>query len=182
MCTVVAMDDLSLPEVRRLVAVANAARWQRDASGGAAGADVRQAERRLDDLFGTSHTLAIYGTPPPGEPNHHVVTPLGGEWTEGVVEGDLFLAGWGSALGYPGLSPRAGGNDVTVHVLNAPSLATAWPDIDSFEGPGYQRILVPVFDKKPGPGQADERRPYKVANLYSPLEASPGGRPQEALP
>jgi opacity protein-like surface antigen len=68
MCTVIAMDDSSLPEVRRLVAEANAARWQRRASGGAAGADVRQAERRLDDLFGISHTLAIYGTLAPGSP------------------------------------------------------------------------------------------------------------------
>jgi hypothetical protein len=98
------------------------------------------------------------------------------------VEGDLFSAGWVAALGYPGFRPRAGGDDVTVHVLNASSLATAWADLDSFEGPGYQRILVPVFDKKPGSGQAGERRPYTVANLYSPLEASPSGRPQEALP
>jgi hypothetical protein len=56
------MDDLSLPEVRRLVAAANAVRWQRDASGSAGGSDPRCAERRLDALFRTSHTLAVYGT------------------------------------------------------------------------------------------------------------------------
>jgi hypothetical protein len=60
-----------------------------------------------------------------------------------------------------------------VHVLSAASLATAWPDLDGFEGPGYRRILVPVFESEPGPGLADERRPYTVANLYSPVEATP---------
>jgi hypothetical protein len=90
----VSMDSLSLPEVRRLVAAANAVRRQRDASGSASGSDGRRAERQLDDLFRTSHTLAVYGTLAPGRPNHHVVAPLGGEWTDGMIEGDLLPAGW----------------------------------------------------------------------------------------
>ncbi len=168
------MDDLSLPEVRRLVAAANAARWQRDASGSAVGSDGRRAERQLDALFRTSHTLAVYGTLAPGQPNHHVVEPLGGEWTDGLIEGDLLPVGWGAALGYPGFRPRAGGDAVAVQVLTAPLLAAAWPALDRFEGPGYQRILVPVFGTEPGPGQAGERRPYAVANLYAASEAGPG--------
>ena len=71
------MVDLSLPEVRRLVAAANAARQQSDASGSAGGSDGRRAERRLDDLIGPSHMLAVYGTFVPGRPNHHVVAPWG---------------------------------------------------------------------------------------------------------
>jgi hypothetical protein len=71
------MDDLSLPEVRRLVAAANASRRQSDASGSAATVRSRRAEQRLDDLFGSSHTLAVYGTLAPGRPNHHVLAPLG---------------------------------------------------------------------------------------------------------
>ncbi len=62
MYTIVPVDELSLLELRRLVAAANAARRHRDASGGAAESDGRRAERRLDDLFGTDHTLAVYGT------------------------------------------------------------------------------------------------------------------------
>jgi len=58
-------------------------------------------------------------------------------------------------------------------VLTAPSLATAWPDLDRFEGEGYRRILVPIFDTELGPGQAGERRLRTVANLYSANEASP---------
>ncbi len=88
---------------------ANAPRWRRDLSGNATGSDARRAERQLDRLFGTSHTLAVYGTLAPGRPNHHVVAPLGGEWTEGLIEGELLPVGWGADLGYPGFRPRAGG-------------------------------------------------------------------------
>jgi gamma-glutamylcyclotransferase (GGCT)/AIG2-like uncharacterized protein YtfP len=167
------MDDLSLPEVRRLVAAANAARRQSSASGSAAGSDGRRAERRLDDLFSTSHTLAVYGTLVPGGPNHHVVAPLGGEWTGGLIEGDLLPVGWDADLGYPGFRPRVGGDAVAVRAPIAPSLASAWPDLDRFEGPGYERILVPVLSTQPGSGQAGERRLYTVANLYAAAEASP---------
>ena len=168
------MDSLSLPEVRRLVAAANAVRRQRDASGSASESDGRRAERHLDDLFRTSHTLAVYGTLAPGRPNHHVVAPLGGEWTDGLIEGDLIPLGWGADLGYPGFRPRAGGDAVAVRVLTAPSLATAWPALDRFEGPGYERILVLVFGTEPDPEQAGERRLYKVANLYAAAEGGEG--------
>src|SRR5919112_3372749 len=142
MCTFVSMDNLSLPEVRRLVVAANAARRQRDASGGAAGSDDRRAEQRLDDLFSTSHTLAVYGTLAPGQPNHHVLEPFGGEWTDGLIEGDLLPEGWATDLDYPGFRPRDGGEAVAVQVLSAPLLAAAWPTLDRFEGPRYQHILV----------------------------------------
>ena len=150
-----------MPEVRRLVDAANKARQQSDALG--------DAERRLDALFRTTHTLAVYGTLAPGQPNHHVLAPLGGEWMDGLIEGELIPLGWGAALGYPGFRPRAGGEAVAVKVLTAPTLANAWPDIDRFEGPGYRRILVPIFGTKFGP----ERRLRTVANLYSANEASP---------
>jgi gamma-glutamylcyclotransferase (GGCT)/AIG2-like uncharacterized protein YtfP len=168
------MDDLSLPEVRRLVVAANELRRQSDASGGAAGSDARCAEQRLDALFKTSHTLAVYGTLAPGKPNHHVVAPLGGEWTDGLIEGDLIQLGWGADLGYPGFRPWVGGEAVAVQVLSAPLLASAWPDLDRFEGPGYERILVPVFGTELGGRQAGEWRLHTVANLYAPTETDPG--------
>jgi hypothetical protein len=37
------------------------------------GSDGRYAERQPDYPFRTSHTLAVYGTLAPGQPNHHVV-------------------------------------------------------------------------------------------------------------
>ena len=168
------MDDLSLSEVRRLVAAANAVRHQRDTSGSATESDGGRAERQLDALFRTSHTLAVYGTLAPGQPNYHLVAPFGGEWTDGVIEGDLLPEGWATDLGYPGFRPRVGGAAVAVQVLTAPSLATAWPNLDRFEGPGYQRILVPVFSTELGPVQAGERRLYTVANLYAATESERG--------
>ena len=163
---------LSLPDVRHLVAAANAARRQTGISDRAEGPGdpgALDAERQLEALFRTSHTLAVYGTLAPGRPNHHVVAPLGGEWTAGRVEGELFLEGWGATLGYPALRPRDGGAAVAVQVLTTPTLASAWPALDRFEGPGYRRVLIPVFS----PGPADERRLYTVANLYAAAEASP---------
>ena len=158
----------SLPEVVRLIAAANAARWPGD--GPARARESSDAERRLDALFDTSHTLAVYGTLAPGRPNHHVVAPLGGAWTNGVVEGDLHPVGWGATLGYPAFRPRAGGPAVAVHVLTAAGLASAWPDLDRFEGPGYRRILVPVF------AAGGDRRLSTVANLYAAAEAGPDER------
>jgi gamma-glutamylcyclotransferase (GGCT)/AIG2-like uncharacterized protein YtfP len=154
--------ELSLDEVNRLVAAANTARWR---GGDAEEASAAGAERRLEELFATRRTLAVYGTLAPGKSNHHVVAPLGGEWTEGVVEGDLVSEGWGATLGYPACRPRAGGPSVAVNVLTTPALAAAWPALDRFEGPGYRRILVPVL--------TPERRLYTVANLYAAAEALP---------
>jgi hypothetical protein len=57
--------------------------------------------------------------------NYHVVAPLGGEWTDGLIEGDLLPEGWAAELGYPEFPPRVGGSDVAVQVLTAPSVATA---------------------------------------------------------
>ena len=167
------MDYPSLSEVRRLVEGANVPRWRGDASGGHDVSDARRAER-LDDLFRTGHALATYGTLVPGRPNHHVVAPLGGEWTEGLIEGDLIPLGWGAELGYPGFRPRAGGEAVAVWVLRASRLAVTWPELDRFEGEGYRRILVPVFAKEMGSGkEAGERRLQTVANRYAPAEAGP---------
>ena len=140
------MDDLA--HIRELIAAANTAR----------GGD---AERRLETLFPISETLAVYGTLAPGQPNHHLVSPLGGTWTRGLVEGELLPAGWGAGLGYPGLRPRIDGDLVAVQVLTAPSLVGAWPMLDEFEGDEYQRVLVPVFSAE------RDRHLLTVANLYA---------------
>jgi len=143
------MGEMSeMTELRDLIAEANAAR----------GGD---AERQLDARFNTSRTLAVYGTLAPGEPNHHVVAPYGGEWTRGAIEGERLPVGWAAGLGYPGFRPRAGGAIVPVQVLIAPALADAWPVLDAFEGPDYRRVLVPVFN---------DGRLYTVANLYAANE------------
>lgn len=163
------MTDASLAEVRRLLVAANAGR------GRAAGApDVRgaaAAEAALEARFAVGRALAVYGTLAPGRPNHHVVAPLGGTWTRGIVEGDFHASGWGASLGYPALRPRAGAPAVPVHVLVSPALPAAWPALDAFEGPGYRRVLVPVL----APDDPDVL--LAVANLYAAV-----GAPDDAAP
>jgi gamma-glutamylcyclotransferase (GGCT)/AIG2-like uncharacterized protein YtfP len=163
------MTETALPETLRLVDAVNAARGWREGREAVAAAREEAAARRLELLFAVSRTLAVYGTLAPGRPNHHVVAPLAGEWSEGVIEGDLAPDGWGATLGYPAFRPRAGGGPVPVHVLISRALPAAWPELDRFEGPGYRRILVPVFRA----GPAGERRLSTVANVYAAV-AGPG--------
>lgn len=167
------MGDLSLLEIRRLVAAANAVRGPYAALDHRVRADGSDAERQLDTLFATSCRLAVYGSLAPGRANYPIVAPLGGEWTKGLIEGELLPVGWGAALGYPAFRPRVGGPTVSVQVLTAPLLATAWPMLDEFEGLEYQRILTPIFSPEFSPERAGERRLYTVANLYAAAEAGP---------
>jgi gamma-glutamylcyclotransferase (GGCT)/AIG2-like uncharacterized protein YtfP len=102
-------------------------------------------ENVLDDTFQASHTLVVYGTLAPGEINHHILAGLSGTWSNGVVEGDLWPAGWGATSGFPALSWRPGGPPVPVQVLRSPALPAAWDHLDRFEGDGYRRIVVPIF-------------------------------------
>jgi gamma-glutamylcyclotransferase (GGCT)/AIG2-like uncharacterized protein YtfP len=157
------MTEIILSDVTQLIAAANAARARCDAEKRSVSPSVSDAERQLDSLFAVSRTLAVYGTLAPGKPNHHVVAPLGGEWTAGIVEGDLLAEGWGAPLGYPAFNPRIGGTAIPVHVLTSPALPSAFPELDDFEGPEYRRILIPVFT--PDPPAA--RRLYTVANIYA---------------
>jgi gamma-glutamylcyclotransferase (GGCT)/AIG2-like uncharacterized protein YtfP len=166
------MDDLSLPEVERLVAAANAVRQCRDASGGEAESDGRRAERRLDALFRAGHRLAAYGTLAPGRPNYHVVALLGASGRKAWSRVSYSRRGGAQPSAIERSAPRPG-PAVAVQVLTTPSLETAWPALDRFEGPEYQRILVPVFSTEPGAKYAGERRLYTVANLYAAAEGSP---------
>ncbi len=157
------MTDISFRDVTALITAVNAARGWRDGLEHSPAPDGAGAEGRRAARFGGNRKLAVYGTLAPGRPNHHVVAPLGGGWTDGIVEGDLSAEGWGATLGYPAFLPRVGGAAVAVQVLTSSALAEAWAELDRFEGPEYQRILVPVF--RPGP--ADERHLYTVANIYA---------------
>jgi gamma-glutamylcyclotransferase (GGCT)/AIG2-like uncharacterized protein YtfP len=164
--------ELSLDEVTRLVAAANAARGHGGGAGRPPAPGLTGAEDTLETRFRVSHALAVYGTLAPGRPNHHVVAPLGGEWAAGVVEGELSPVGWGATLGYPAFRPQAGGAAVAVQVLTSARLPLAWARLDAFEGAEYRRILVPVLR----PDATDGRRLYTVANLYAAADGRSGER------
>lgn len=155
------MTDADERAVAALIEAANSARR---ATGPAAGLRRRAAgaEARLEALFECSERLAVYGSLAPGREYHHVVEPLGGVWSAGVVEGDLTQYGWGAAIGHAALRVRAGGPGVPVRVLSSSALPAAWPRLDEFEGAEYRRVLVPVWSQ----GAAEGRALLTVANLY----------------
>jgi gamma-glutamylcyclotransferase (GGCT)/AIG2-like uncharacterized protein YtfP len=160
------MYTVRTPRVIELVEAANAARARTGTLGGAR-ENRSDAEAQLESLFRTAERLAVYGSLAPGRQNHHIVEPLGGTWTEGVVEGDLFRYGWGTAIGFPALRLRPGGPAVPVHVLASPALRTAWEALDAFEGAEYRRVLVPVWSS----GGREPRVLVTVANVYEAARA-----------
>lgn len=88
--------------------------------------------------------LAVYGTLAPGRANHHQLAALKGQWRRGTVRGKLTDAGWGAALGYPGLVLDPSGPVVEVHLFESADLPDHWPRLDAFEGPGYRRVVTQV--------------------------------------
>lgn len=88
--------------------------------------------------------LAVYGTLGPGRPNHHQLAGMRGDWSEGVLHGHLHESGWGAALGYPGIVLDPHGPPVSVELFDSPDLPAHWVRLDSFEGPGYERVPVRV--------------------------------------
>ena len=155
-------------EVDRLVSEANGARWPQVTADDATPAGLADAERQLEAMFKVSNVLAVYGSLAPGQSNDHMVAPLGGEWSDGFVEGDLFQVGWGAAIGHRAFRPRAGGQKVAVKVLTSSLLPQAWPSLDHFEGGEYRRILIPVFAEDADGG----RSLATVANLYAAAEST----------
>lgn len=156
-------DELSIAEVMRLIAEENGRRHYATSPQ----LDTCEASIKLDSLFETNKTLAVYGTLAPGRQNYHIVEPLGGEWTDGFIEGDLQQTGWGATLGYPAFRPRVGGPTLKIRILKSSLLPEGWKDVDEFEGPEYMRILVPVFYIEDELVQPEMRRICTVANLYA---------------
>ncbi|MEX0287183.1 MAG: gamma-glutamylcyclotransferase [Paracoccaceae bacterium] len=93
--------------------------------------------------MGPETRLATYGTLAPGQVNAHVLAPLNGQWSTGVVRGELVEEGWGAAHGCPGIV-LTGNGQVDVHLFTSTDLPQYWDRLDTFEGPGYRRVPVSV--------------------------------------
>ena len=93
---------------------------------------------------GAGTRLATYGSLAPGEVNHHQLAGLEGRWLRGTVRGRRVAAGWGVALGFPGLVLDESGPAVDVQVFESPDLPEHWARLDEFEGPGYRRVVARV--------------------------------------
>ena len=88
--------------------------------------------------------LFVYGSLAPGQPNEHVLSEIGGTWETASVTGTLHQAGWGAALGYPGIKINEQGDEVQGVLFSSEKLADYWPTLDAFEGEAYERVLTVV--------------------------------------
>ena len=88
--------------------------------------------------------LFVYGTLAPGRANHRILENIPGTWEEATLRGTLIQAGWGVAMGYPGIVPTEDGEEVEGFVFSSEHLADHWPGLDEFEGEGYERVSVTV--------------------------------------
>ncbi|MFO1038587.1 MAG: gamma-glutamylcyclotransferase family protein [Geminicoccaceae bacterium] len=95
-------------------------------------------------MTGPDTRFAIYGSLAPGRVNHHHLELLKGRWSRGTVTGRLVEAGWGAALGFPGLVLDPQGAAVEVSLLESPDLPEHWDRLDALEGPSYRRVVAPV--------------------------------------
>lgn len=91
--------------------------------------------------------LAVYGTLAPGQSNHTVVAGIDARWVEATIRGHRFTARWRDTPGYPGFRPDRNGPVVPVLILVADELPDHWDRLDEFEGPGYRRVEIDVFDR-----------------------------------
>ena len=96
------------------------------------------------------HRLVVYGTLAPGRPNEHVLADVPGTWSRGWVEGDLYEHGWGAAEGYPAMRWRPGGPRIEVYLFESAELPRHWARLDGFEGEGYERVPIDVFNEDGG--------------------------------
>ena len=91
------------------------------------------------------HSLFVYGTLRPQQPNAHVMERIGGSWKAGYIRGHLQQRGWGAELGSPGIQLSDSGETVTGYVFISENLPQYWNELDVFEGDEYQRIPVKVY-------------------------------------
>ncbi|WP_109485066.1 gamma-glutamylcyclotransferase family protein [Occallatibacter savannae] len=89
--------------------------------------------------------LATYGSLSPGEINHNQLSDLKGRWLKGTVRGILHNAGWGDAMGFPGLILNPAGPEVPVNIFESDELPQRWARLDEFEGSEYRRVTAQVL-------------------------------------
>lgn len=88
--------------------------------------------------------LFVYGTLGPDRPNEHILKNIGGSWEKANVTGILHEEGWGSAMGYPGITLDKDGDKVEGFLFSSDKISEHWSELDEFEGEAYERVLTTV--------------------------------------
>jgi gamma-glutamylcyclotransferase (GGCT)/AIG2-like uncharacterized protein YtfP len=69
---------------------------------------------------------------------------IGGTWQAASLKGRLSHAGWGAAMGFPGLVIADDGDVIEGFVFSSENFPQHWTALDEFEGAEYQRVLTKV--------------------------------------
>jgi gamma-glutamylcyclotransferase (GGCT)/AIG2-like uncharacterized protein YtfP len=88
--------------------------------------------------------LFVYGSLGPVRPNAHVMRAIGGSWEAAIVTGKLRQAGWGAAMGYPGIDLNEHGHKVDGFLFTTKNLSSNREVLDAFEGKASERVLTKV--------------------------------------
>lgn len=99
----------------------------------------------IEDVFDVlfewpSQRLAVYGTLAPDEANASQLAGLNGHWDDGSVSGTII-----ERDGFLEFRWTLNPTQIAVRVFSADELGSQMDRIDRFEGPRYQRILVPIL-------------------------------------
>ncbi len=97
-----------------------------------------QLEAMFEQMYDVSQRLFVYGTLRPGEPNHHVLEPMGGQWVSASIQAGLVQL----EQGIPGIHLNPNGARVPGFLLISDALCYEWSRLDKFEGQDYCRLLT----------------------------------------
>lgn len=78
------------------------------------------------------------------------------------MKGTLREAGWGAAMGYPGLDLDESGQRIEGFVFSSDALADHWARLDAFEGDAYSRVATTV---QPASGTAVQAYLYVLKGI-----------------
>jgi gamma-glutamylcyclotransferase (GGCT)/AIG2-like uncharacterized protein YtfP len=121
------------------------------------------------------NNLFVYGTLCPGERNHYLLADVQGDWYPATLQAVRTDRGWGSAKGYPGIELSDNPDDI-VHgwLLKAKDLTATIPQLDEFEGAGYQRVIVEIrYQPNMDMVQTTTAFTYELCFSHQPEEAGP---------
>ena len=83
--------------------------------------------------------LIVYGSLAPGEANAFMLAGLAGEWRPCRIRGHL-----GDFRGFKSFRYDPQGPEHPAWLLSSAELPRIIPELDDFEGEGYQRRLIPA--------------------------------------
>lgn len=88
--------------------------------------------------------LFVYGSLQPGKDNAFRLERLGGQWQKASVRGQFLDRGFRAGTGFPALILDEDGPEISGYLFCSPQLASAWPELDAFEGSDYERVSARV--------------------------------------